>query len=231
MGAAQTAPSPSTHPAGPGGFDNLSKGDRVNLRFIDWIWHIRGSLTLAPDQSSDEAFDRLDPLFHETGTSHERTGNTLTFRKKDPAAQDKMSVFDGGVLRVEKSAAGPVLRYQLASRALLFCFLAPLLFLGFAQLTIALGKFEKPSTEASDKSKKAEKKEPVTPMNPIDKFLGAPAPEKPKKDEDKPGRRGKKPSATPAYVFAAIFAFLYLVGRILEDRLVRSLFSKRLLGA
>jgi hypothetical protein len=225
MGTAQTAPSPSTHPAGP-------KGDRVNLRFVDWIWHVRGDLVLAPNLSIDEAFDRLTPLFHEAGTSQERAGNTLTFRKKDPAAQDKMSVFDGGVLRVEKGAAGPVLRYRLTSRALLFCFLAPLMFLAFAQFTIALGKLEKPSTEASDKSRKAEKKDTVVPMNPVDKFLGAPAPDKPKKDDkDKPGGRDKKPSPTPAYVFAAMFAILYVVGRILEDRLAKSLFRKRLLSS
>jgi hypothetical protein len=204
----------------------------VNLRFVDWIWHVRGSLALAPGQSSDDAFDRLDLLFHEAGTSHERTGNMLTFRKKDPAAQDKMSVFDGGVLRVENGAAGPVLRYRLTSRALLFCFLAPLMFLAFAQFTIALGKLEKPSTEASDKSKKADKKDTVVPLNPIDKFLGAPAPEKPKKDDkDKPGGRDKKPSPTPAYVFATMFAILYVVGRILEDRLAKSLFRKRLSGS
>jgi hypothetical protein len=202
----------------------------VNLRFIDWIWHVRGSLALAPGQSSDEAFDRLELLFHAVGTSHERTGDTLSFRKKDPAAQDKMAVFDSGILKVEKGASGPVLRYRMASRALLFCFLAPLLFLGFAQLTIVLGKLEKPSTEASDKAKKAEKKETVVPLNPVDKFLGAPAPEKPKKDDkDKPGGRDKKPSPTPAYVFAAMFAILYVVGRILEDRLAKSLFRTRLL--
>jgi len=205
----------------------------VNLRFIDWIWHVRGNLALASGQSSEDAFDRLDPLFRQTGTSHERTQDTLTFRKKDQAAQDKMSVFDGGVLRVEKGVAGSVLRYHLTSRALLFCFLAPLLFLGFAQLIPLLVKPPKPSTEATSKSaKKPEKKDVVLPMNPIDKALGAPMPEKPKKDgEDAPGKRGKKPSPTPAYVFAAIFATLYVAGRILEDRLVKSLFKKRLLDS
>lgn len=224
----------------------------MTVRFIDWIWHVRGSLALSPEQTSDDAFDRLRPLFRETGTSHERTQDTLTFRKKDQAAQDKMAVFDGGVLRIEKGAAGSVLRYQLTSRALLLCFLAPLLFLAFAQMTIALGQWQKPAAEAastSAKSADASKKpagkdagkkdaakdvakDVVVPLNPIDKFLGAPAPEKPKKDgEDNPGRRGKKPSPTPAYVFAAIFAILYVVGRILEDRLVRALFRKRLLGA
>jgi len=209
----------------------------VNLRFIDWIWHIRGSLVLAQAQSADDVFGRLDPLFRQAGTSHNRTMDTLTFRKKDQAAQDKMSVFDGGVLQIEKGAAGPVLRYHLTSRILLFCFLAPLLFLGFAQVTIALGKLDTPSTEAAGKSgkdgsKKPEKKQVVLPQNPIDKALGAPAPEKPKKEgADGADKDKKKHSPTPAYVFAGIFAALYLVGRILEARLVRTLFRKSLLAS
>ncbi len=208
----------------------------MNLRFIDWIWHVSGSVALAPEQSSDEAFDRLDPLFRETGTSHERTNDTLVFQKKDPAAQDKMSIFDGGVLQIEKRAAGSVLRYRLTSRTLLFCFLAPLLFIGIAQLTVAIGKLQNPAKEtsaakkASDAKKKLAAERAEVPMNPIDKALGAPAPEKPKKgaakkDDEKP----KKPSPTAGYVFAAIFATLYVVGRILEDRLVKRLFRKRLL--
>ena len=214
-----------------------------SMRLINWIWHVRGSLPLAPGQSVAEAFDRLDPLFREFGTSHERTSDTLTFRKKDQAAQDKMSVFDSGVLRIEKGVAGSVLRYNLISRALLFCFLLVPLFLGIAQFTIAMGKFQKPDTEAAatagkakDASKKpdakaeADKAAPV-PLNPVDKFLGAPEPEKPKKGEEKPGRRNKKPSPTPAYVFAAIFATLYVGGRILEDRLIKRQFKKHLLGS
>ncbi|WP_174297051.1 hypothetical protein [Sphingomonas bacterium] len=210
----------------------------MKLRSIDWIWHVRGSLDLAPAQSSDDAFDRLDTLFGQTGTSHERAGDTLTFSKKDQAAQDKMSIFDSGVLRIERGLGGPVLRYHLISRALLFCFLAPFLFLGIAQLTISLGKLEKPSTEVAGKSgKSAAGKKPVVrktvvPMNPLDKALGAPAPEKPGKDDaDKADKKHKKPSPTAAYVFAAIFATLYLVGRVLEDRLLRGLLKKRLLGS
>lgn len=203
----------------------------MNSRFVDWIWHIRGSLALAPEQSSDEAFGRLDPLFRQTGTSHDRTNDTLTFRKKDQAAQDKMSIFDGGVLQIEKGVSGPVLRYHLTSRALLFCFLAPLLFLGFAQATIAIGKLEKPATEAAGE-KKSEKGDAELPQNPIDKALGAPAPEKPGKDgAGKSEEDDKKPSPTSAYVFAAIFAALYVAGRILEDRLVKALFRKRLMGS
>jgi hypothetical protein len=97
---------------------------------------------------------------------------------------------------------------------------------------------QKPSVAATGKSgkasgakQKAAPEKAAVPMNPIDKALGAPAPEKPGKNgADKPEGRDKKPSPTPAYVFAAIFATLYVVGRILEDRLVKSLFKKRLLG-
>lgn len=206
----------------------------MNLRLIESIWHIRGEMPLAPEQSGEEAFDRLDPLFRQTGTSHERQKDTLTFRKKDAAAQDKMSVFDSGILQVEKSESGSVLRYDLTSRALLYCFLAPLLFLGFAQATIAINAFEKPASVAAGKAKKPAIKEAPVPMNPIDKALGAPAPaaEKPGGggDADEDGPKSKKPSPTPAYVFAGIFVALYAIGRILEDRLVKSLFRKKLLG-
>jgi hypothetical protein len=198
----------------------------VNLRFIDWIWHVRGSLALAPGLSSDDAFDRLDPLFRQTGTSHQRTDDTLVFSKKDQGAQDKMSVFDGGALHIKKGVAGPVLHYHLISRALLFCFLAPFLFLSIAQLTIVINKIDKAPHEA------AKKHEAAMPMNPIDKALGAPAPDKSKKgDEEGGGKRGKKPTPTPAYVLAGIFATLYVGGRILEDRLVKGLFRKSLLEA
>ncbi|CDO35155.1 hypothetical protein [Novosphingobium sp. KN65.2] len=198
----------------------------MNARFIKWIWHIKGSLPLAPEQSSDETFGRLAPLFQQNGTSYDMRNDTLTFSKKDQAAQDKMSVFDGGILRIERGEAGPVLRYHLVSRALLFCFLAPLLFLSFAQLTIVVGKLEKPSTEATDK--KFEKQDKALPQHPLDKALGAPAPEKPGKDAI--DSEGKKPSPTSAYVFAAIFAVLYLVGRVLEAGLIKSLFKNKLLG-
>ncbi|MEG3171506.1 hypothetical protein U1708_04700 [Sphingomonas sp. ZB1N12] len=204
-----------------------SLGYSVYRRFIDGIWHVEGSLPLAPGQSVDDAFERLDPLFRQTGTTRERTGDTLSFRKEIQAAQDKMAVFDGGVLRIEQDAPGLMLRYRLASRALLFCFLAPLLFLAFAQATIVLGKFEKARTEA--KGKKPEVKKPPVVLNPIDKALGAPEPDPPKK-KGKKDEDDKKPSPTPGYVFAGIFAALYAVGRILEDRRIKALFRKSLLG-
>lgn len=205
----------------------------MNLRFIDWIWHIRGSVALAPEQSTDDAFAKLDPLFKEHGTSHERTTDTLTFWKRDQAAQDRMSVFDAGVLRIEKGASGSVLRYCLSSRILLFCFLAPLLFLSFAQLTIVVGKLQPPETAAEKAEKKKTEAKMAQLQNPIDKFLGAPPPDKSHDDhKDKDGgnnnNKNKHFSPTSAYVFAGIFAFLYIFGRLLEDRLIMSLFRKRL---
>lgn len=198
-------------------------------RIIDGIWHVEGSLPLAPGQSADDAFERLDPLFRQTGTTGDRAGDTLTFRKESQAAQDKMAVFDGGVLRIEQEAPGLMLRYRLASRALLFCFLAPLLFLAFAQATIVLGKFEQARTEA--KGKKPEVKKPPVVLNPIDKALGAPEPDPPKKKKSKADEDDKKPSPTPAYVFAGLFAALYVIGRVLEDRRVKALFRRHLLDA
>ena len=80
----------------------------MNLRFIDWIWHIRGTLPLPAGQSTGEAFARLEGLFGQAGTSHELAGDSLTFSKKDQAAQDKMSVFDSGVLRIEVAKGTPL---------------------------------------------------------------------------------------------------------------------------
>jgi hypothetical protein len=193
------------------------------MRFIDWIWQVRGSLALPPGQSGDGAFDKLDPLFAQEGTTHQRTSGTLIFSKKNQAAQDRMSVFDRGDLRIEAGAAGSALHYRLTSRALLFCFVAPFLFLGIAQLTIAVNKLDKPALDPV-------KPIVVTPMNPIDKALGAPAPEPEPATEAERRLKAeeKKPSPTAAYVFAGIFAALYVVGRILEARLVKDLFKKSL---
>jgi hypothetical protein len=214
--------------------DGAASAKPMNLRFIDWIWNIRGYVPLAPGQSSDEAYSRLDALFDQPGTSYDRVGDALSFTKKDQAAQDKMSIFDAGVLQVEQAEGGPVMRYRMASRALLFCFLAPLLFLALGQLIVGVGMLEASSSAADAKAKKDEKKDDkdiVLKLHPIDEFLGSPAPEKPKKDktdkkEDK--KKDSKHSPTAAYVFASIFAALYVVGRILEDRLIKNLFRRKL---
>jgi hypothetical protein len=203
----------------------------MNLRFIDWIWNVQGSLPLTAQTSSEEAFDRLAPLFRQVGTNYERFQNQLRFRKQDPAAQDKMAVFEQGLLQVEQGAQGPMLTYRLSSRALLLCFLAPLLFLAFGQLTILAGQMEK--TPAAASAKAPEKPKAALPMNPIDKFLGAPEPENPaaKKKESAEEKKAKKFSPTAAYVFAGIFAALYLIGRFLEPWLVRRQFLRHLAEA
>ena len=121
-------------------------------------------------------------------------------------------------------------------------FLAPLFFVVLAQATVAVNNFYAPGTSAADKlaadkaeakRKAAEEKIAKIPMNPIDKALGAPAPKKPGADDkgDKDGGDDKKPTTKAAYVFAGIFAALYIIGRILEDRLIKSLFRKRLLAS
>lgn len=200
----------------------------LKLTLLDRVWHIDGSLPLPAGQSSAEALDRLDPLFRQSGTtSQDRTGDTLVFSKNDAASQDRMAVFDSGILKVEEGAAGAVLRYRLTSRILLFCFLLPLVFLAFAQATIFVNSLEGPAKEESAKKDK----DVELPQSWIDKALGAPAPELPGKDKKDEKKSEGKHSATPAYVFSALFALLYIVGRVLEARKAKALFSRRLLGS
>jgi hypothetical protein len=216
------------------------------LRFVNWIWHIRGEVPLPAGQTVDEAFAKLDPLFAHSGTTHARMGDLVTVTKKDQLAQDPLSVVDSGTLRVVPAGEGAVLRYHLVSRALLWCFLAPFLFLSIAQVTVKLGELSKPTAaekakaEAKEKEKeKAKKKDAEIKLNPVDKFLGAPAPEKPMDEKDKDGKdKDKKKkdeedapegfSPIPAYVFSGIFAALYVLGRILEAILIRRLFKRTL---
>ncbi|WP_336895990.1 hypothetical protein [Novosphingobium sp.] len=205
------------------------------LRLMDWIWRLRGEVPLPAGQTADEALGKLEPLFAHPGTTHARMGDLIAVTKKDQLAQDPLSVVDSGVLHIVPAGEGAVLRYNLMSRALLWCFLAPLLFLGVAQLTIALGKLEKPPTEEKSKKddKKKDKKSEIQ-LSPVDKFLGAPAPEKPKDEKDKDKKKKAEEEApegfspTPAYVFAGIFAALYILGRILEAILIRRLFQRTL---
>lgn len=197
-------------------------------RRLESIWHIRGDVTLDAGQSDAEVFERLAPLFGETGTTVHRTSDTLSFTKKDAAAQDIMAVFDSGTLAIGRDGATPVLRYHLVSRALLCCFLAPLLFLAFAQVTKAVAWLEGPAAA----EEKKDKKQIQLPQNPIDKALGSPAPEKPDaKKKDEKSKHGKTPKPDAAYVFAGIFAVLYVVGRWLESHLIAAAFTKRLRGA
>lgn len=209
------------------------------LRLVQRIWHIRGEVPLPADLAPDEAFTRLDPLFAHAGTTHARMGDMVMVTKRDQLAQDPLSVVDSGTLRIEPGEQGPVLRYHLVSRALLYCFLAPLLFLAVSQLTIFLGTLDKPTPAelAKEKAKKEKGKKVEIKLNPVDKFLGAPAPEKPQ-DEKKDAKDKKKGddeenegfSPITAYVFAGIFAALYVLGRLLEPWLIRRLFQRTLAG-
>ncbi|MCX7284847.1 MAG: hypothetical protein NTX28_12520 [Novosphingobium sp.] len=209
----------------------------MNLRYIDWIWHVRDSVPLPAGQSASEALDRIEPMLDQMDTTHERVGETITFTRKAPVPQDPLSTFEDGVLTIADTAQGKSLRYHLVSKALLFCFLLPVLFIGFGQLTLAVGEYQmaqaeaKKKAESKDKAKVQDSKKKdeakVLELNPIDKMLGAPAPEKPKKDKD----AERKPSATAAYVFSALFALLYVVGRFLEPWLVRRRFRARLTDA
>lgn len=200
------------------------------LRHIAFLWQVQGAVAVPAGQSDDEAFARLGPLLDTRGTSHRRIDNTLFYRKTDPLAQDRMAVFETGALVIDRSGDrsgdGAVLRYHLASRALLFCLFLPFLFLGFAGLTVWT---QKPKPPEAKSAKKDEAKKPPMQLHWIDKALGAPEPKKPDSDEDG-GKRRKKPSPTAAYVFAGLFAVLYLVGRMLEPWLVRRLFERRLTG-
>ncbi|ATW04615.1 hypothetical protein [Sphingorhabdus sp. YGSMI21] len=205
----------------------------MKLPFIDRIWRVKGSLPLETPMTPATAFDKLDPLFQTNGTSYEIAGDTLTFAKKNPAAQDKLATFTRGTLKVGELDGRSVLSYNVTSPALLACFLAPLLFLALGQGNVAIGEYEKSKAEAAEKSgkndkeKKPDEEDKDIELHWIDVALGAPAPEKPD-EKDKEEDKYKKYSPKPAYILAAIFATLYLVGRILEPWLLRSIFRRNL---
>ncbi|MEO1322906.1 MAG: hypothetical protein AAFV59_07860 [Pseudomonadota bacterium] len=212
----------------------------MNFRFLDRIWHIQGQLPLASNLTDEDVFERLAPLFQQPGTTHKRNGDTLVFTKKDQAAQDKMSIFDSGVLQVVLENTQPVLSYRMKSRALLTCFFAPLVFLAFAQFAVGLnaihgGGVETDRTDAQSEEDDAEEEEEIIRLHPIDQFLGAPEPKQPgdDKEETEEGEGAEeeeesKHSPGPAYVFAGIFALIYVVGRILEDWLIKRRFRRLL---
>jgi hypothetical protein len=198
---------------------------------IDHIWRARGAVPIDPAMSAEEAFARLDPLLRSPGTTLAAEGEALSYAKHNPAAQDKLATFTRGRLWIERAGAGAVLRFDLFSHALLLCFLAPLLFLGFAQLANAINAWEASGTEASEKAEKkdADKPKPVRKLNPVDEFLGAPAPEDPSKKKDKKKDEGRH-SPDEGYYLAGFFGLVYLVGRWLEPFLVRRRLRAALAG-
>jgi hypothetical protein len=203
----------------------------LNLPLIDQIWRVRGDVPIDPAMAPDEVFARIDPLLRTARTTIAIDGDTLTYAKYNPAAQDKLATFTRGTLRIERIGAGAVLRFDLFSHALLLCFLAPLLFLGFAQAAIAINAWEGSGTEAAAKAKAKdgdeEKPKPVPTLNPVDAFLGAPTPEDPNAKNDKDKEDEGRHSPDEGYFLAGLFAAIYLVGRWLEPWLLR----RRLLAA
>lgn len=202
----------------------------MNLPYIDRIWRTQGELRLDEQMDADEAFSRLDPLFQTSGTQHAVDGDTLTYSKRNPAAQDKLATFTRGTLRIEQRDGATRLRFDLSSTALLLCFLAPLLFLGFAQMALAINSWEHADAEVSQKAEKDDEKPKAVPkLNPIDAMLGAPQPEDPskKKDKDKDKDKGRH-SPDRAYVLAGLFFVIYLVGRVLEPWLIKRTFRNAL---
>lgn len=202
---------------------------RIRLPYIDLIWRVRGEVPVDPSLSPEEAFARLDPLLRTPGTGLAIEGGALVYAKHNPAAQDPFATFTRGRLWIERAGAGAVLRFDLFSHALLLCFLAPLLFLGFAQLAESINAYEKATAEASEKDKKDEDKpKPVRKLHPVDEFLGAPAPEDPNKKKDKKDEDEGRHSPEPGYFLAGLFAALYLLGRWLEPWLARRRFRAAL---
>ena len=206
----------------------------IDLPYIDRIWRASGEVAIDEALTPEEAFERLDPLFQTPGTRYAVEGDTLAYAKHNPAAQDKLATFTSGTLRVERGHDGTSrLLFHVKSNALLLCFLAPLLFLGFAQLMVAINAWEKADAAAvqSAEKKDADKPKVKPELHPIDKLLGAPEPEDPaKKKEKAKDKKKEKFDPTRAYVLAGLFFLIYCVGRVLEPWLLKRTLRAALSG-
>ncbi|WP_435417901.1 hypothetical protein WAB17_13700 [Parerythrobacter aurantius] len=147
-------------------------------------------------------------------------------RKTNPGAQHKLATFSSGSLRIDRRGGQTEVDYEVRSPALFLTFLAPLLFLALGQAIVGIGMLnEAMSAEQSD-GKDDEEEEPGD-LHWVDEMLGAPAPEKPDRDDNE---KDEDHSPTKSFGLAAIFALIYLVGRFLEPRLLRSSLRKALSG-
>lgn len=202
--------------------------------YIENIWRAKGSLLLEEPLTPEETFARLDPLFQTDGTQYAIEGDALAYAKRNPVAQDKLATFTSGTLQVQQREGASRIVFDVSSTALLLAFLAPLLFLGFAQVFVLFNDWENSKVEISEREtgdkaddKKAKKK---IELHPIDKMLGAPAPKDPDADKDKDKAESKekkeKFSPTRAYVLAGLFVLIYLVGRVLEPWLLKRTFQR-----
>lgn len=219
----------------------------LRLPYVDRIWRVQSSVETDEPLQPAEAFERLEPLFWAPGTDVSADGNSLTYSKSNPAAQDRLATFTAGTLSLEAHQGRTVLSYDVTSTALLLCFLAPLLFLGLGQIAVGLNMLDPPIEERSESGdgrgddKEKEKDDEVRELHWIDQMLGAPAPEtkeeKEKREAEEKKENGEgeedeekdgKHDPYPAYVLAGIFAAIYAVGRILEPYLLKRTFRRAL---
>ena len=199
---------------------------------IDRIWRSRGSLCIEEQVSADEVLERLSCLFDAEEMTLDRMQARIDYRKFNPAAQDRLATFSNGTLRLTEEHGRKVVHFDVGSPALLLTFLAPVLFLALGGGIVGLGQWEEAKVvqQGEQEEEKEEEEEPAE-LHWIDQMLGAPAPEKPDKDKDEKEEEEEEEnedySPNQAFGVAALFALLYLVGRILEPKL----FKKTLRGA
>jgi hypothetical protein len=210
---------------------------RINLPYVDRIWRVRNTLPLEDGIGAGEAFERLDPLLQTEGTHYTIEGDTLSYTKENPAAQDKLATFTRGTLTVAEENGRRVLAYDLSSTALALCFLAPLFFMALAFLAMGLNTLH-PADPDREGKEESEEARPDPRLHWIDQMFGAPAPETKEEreqrraEERRDGEKEKKEfhASTPAFVLAGIFAAIYAVGRLLEPYLMRRTLRTALRG-
>ncbi|MEN7538443.1 hypothetical protein [Aurantiacibacter flavus] len=202
----------------------------MNLPFIDWIWRIRGEIAIEPPLTTEETFARLQPLVDKETTECDIGDSTLTYVKGNPAAQDRLATFSRGTFTVEQQGGLTRLLYDVKSNALALVLLAPLFFLGFAQVAVAINQWEDRKAElakgeATGEAVEDEEEGEPAPHHWIDEALGAPAPEtleqKQQRMEEEGEQKKEKLPTTPSYALAGLFLALYVLGRFLEPYLFR----------
>ena len=219
---------------------------QLRVPFVERIWRVNSSLTLDEPLEAHEVFEKLDPLFQEQGTQYSVEGDTLTYVKENPNAQDRLATFTSGTLRAEQTASGTRLSFSVASTALFLCFLAPLFFLAVGQFAYMINELEKPGLIEKQAELEAEKEEweakKEIEYHWIDQLLGASKQQRSDEDEETKERRegaareGEEEedevegnhSPETAYVFAGIFFVIFLVGRVLEPYLLKRTFKAHL---
>jgi hypothetical protein len=105
---------------------------------LDFIWHLRGSVSLEGAVSNDAALDRIERLLDKQRKREtERGQNSLYF--EDPLWSDPfgpnwlaMVIYDRGRFWIEEGLGGRRLRYDLRSlHGMIFCLFGALMFFFF----------------------------------------------------------------------------------------------------